>query len=185
MKKIILLLISGAFLSTGFTTTNYTVADTNDLYSSFNSSESVVVYSTLLGCTNENLTCAMLGFEWNEQDSQNSYTLISIDESPKRSKQLQNILEVKFIVEEDTIVIKPLSSESNTEISTNYQITSKLYVVPMSLLKRIKESKNSRIKIKSTDAVFDMDFEHIHRTHLNRFLNQVDVARQSDLSDID
>lgn len=177
MKKIALVGVSSALLLLGCATTSpVAVEKPIDTYSSFDSSKSIVMKPAFLECLKYNYVCGNLGFEWNEKDPNNSYVLISIDDSHELAKW-HGISGVSFNIDGDIIALKPLSSGSDTGTDKHRTVTSKLFVTPLSVIERVRKSNNTKVQIDAINADFDYDFENANYKYTERFLNKINQAK--------
>lgn len=177
MKKIALVGFSSALLLLGCATTNPVVVEQPiDTYSNFDSSKSIVMKPAFLECLKYNYVCGNLGFEWNEKDPNNSYVLVSIDDSHELAKW-HGISGVSFNIDGDVIALKPLPSGSNISTDKHRTVTSKLFVTPLSVIERIRKSNNTKVQIDAINAAFDYDFENANYKYTERFLSKINQAK--------
>lgn len=181
MKKI----LTGALLAlamTGCVTTSGSEAVTN--VSSFDGSKTVSIEPHTLGCV-QTVICTDLGFAWTNKEPNTATMLIQVDHV--NGTKFHPISSAKFNIDGDIVEVSPFpgsvnkldSSVTSTIPSTN---TSRLFVTPLDLLYRIKNSTNTKMQVVAEGALTEKELKNsgdsTYAYHaMVRFLEQVEASK--------
>lgn len=180
MKKIFFAgLIASALLS-GCATTN--VADARTEVSSFDGSQRVSMSPHGAVCTNSYMTCASLGFTWTNKYPDEASMLVKIGE-PAKGGDYHRIIATKLNIDGKIITLSPSLGDTNHfDNDSVMKNTSLLYTVPLSTLKQVQSSTNTKIQVVADGAVIEGDLKNSGESTkayyaMLRFLEQVRAAK--------
>lgn len=179
MKKIFLAL-STVLLLSGCNTPTTTGDSARTAISTFDGAKTVSVGLHPIVCANVITNCAFIGFAWNDKNPNQVSSLIKISDIA----DYHAISAVKFNIDGDIVTLNTNLSDSNQfeQLSSGSKETTKQYVVPLSLLERIKSSTSTKVQIIGKGTVIEGDFKNSGESTkayyaMLRFLDEVKVNK--------
>ena len=181
MKKI----IAGALLTlmiAGCATTSGTQAITS--VSSFDGTKSVSIEPHTLGCV-QTVVCTSLGFAWTDKEPSMASILIEVTHT--NGTKHHPISSAKLNIDGDIVDIKPFPGsvnrfESSVVSTIPHTETNRLFVAPLDLLYRVKNSTNTKMQVVAEGALTEKELKNSGDSSfayhsMIRFLDQVEASK--------